>query len=252
RRNIQKVIVALLGAMDRYRAYLVPGEPAPGSERAVIEQAAARARTVLGEDEDLSATLETVVALACGDEIGSPGRTAGAERAALTEQPLEWALTVQALDHATAASRGDQVDGAIELLLWQTLAACWELPGSGAAPITAERLEGYLSKAMREAKLHTTWTEQDHEYEQQVQDLGRAALASSEVSRILEEWTRRTLVSQRSAILGQKLIQLTMPGVPDVYQGNESVDFSLVDPDNRREVDHRAHAERLDRMIEGA
>ena len=335
RRNIQKVIVALLGAMDRYRAYLVPGEPAPGSERAVIEQAAARARTVLGEDEDLSATLETVVALVCGDEIGSAGRTASAERAevmvrfaqtcgpvhakaledtafyrytrflavnevgsdpdrigvepdvlhdhaatmirtrpdtmttlsthdtkrsedvrarlaALTEQPLEWALTVQALDHATAASRGDQVDGAIELLLWQTLAACWELPGSGAAPITAERLEGYLSKAMREAKLHTTWTEQDHEYEQQVQDLGRAALASSEVSRTLEEWTRRTLVSQRSAILGQKLIQLTMPGVPDVYQGNESVDFSLVDPDNRREVDHRAHAERLDRMIEGA
>src|SRR5690625_4076289 len=153
-----------------------------------------------------------------------------ARLAALTEQPLEAAQTVQALAHATAASRAEQVDGAIELLLWQTLAACWELPGSGAAPITAERLEGYLSKAMREAKHHTTWTEQDHEYEQQVQDLGRAALASSEVSRILEEWTRRTLVSQRSAILGQKLIQLTMPGVPDGDQGHECGRFPQLDP----------------------
>ena len=335
RRNIQTVTVALLAAMDRYRAYIVPGEPAPGSERAVIEQAAARAGAELGEDEDLAATLGTVVALVCGDEIGSAGRTASAERAevivrfaqtcgpvhakaledtafyrytrllavnevgsdpdrigvepdvlhdhaaamlrtrpdamttlsthdtkrsedvrarlaALTEQPLEWALTVQALDQATAPARGDRVDGAVELLLWQTLAACWDLPGSGAAPITAERLEEFLSKAMREAKLHTTWTDQDHEYEQQVQDLGHAALQSPEVAQILEDWTRRTLVSQRATILGQKLIQLTMPGVPDVYQGNESVDFSLVDPDNRREVDHAAHAERLSRMIEGA
>ena len=335
RRNIQKVVVALLTSMDRYRAYIVPGEPAPGAERAVIEQAAARALARLGDDEDLAATLELVVALVCGDEAGSAGRSRSAERdevvvrfaqtcgpvhakgledtafyrytrflavnevgsdperigvesdvlhdhalhmvrtrpdamttlsthdtkrsedvrarlAVLTEQPLEWALVVQDLDRATSAHRGDRVDGAIELLLWQTLAACWELPGSGAAPLDADRLEGYLAKAMREAKTHTTWTEQDAEYEHEVQALGRAALESEEVAAILADWTRRTAAVQRAAILGQKLVQLTMPGVPDVYQGNESVDLSLVDPDNRREVDHAAHAARLGRMIEGA
>ena len=105
---------------------------------------------------------------------------------------------------------------------------------------------------MREAKTRTTWTEQDAEYEREVQELGRAALASEEVAAILDSWTRRTAAVQRAAILGQKLVQLTMPGVPDVYQGNESVDLSLVDPDNRREVDHAAHAARLGRMIEGA
>src|SRR5699024_3105117 len=335
RRNIQKVVLALLGAMDRYRAYIVPGEPASGAERAVIEQAAARARARLGEDEDLVTTLETVVALVCGDEVGSAGRTRSLERdevvvrfaqtcgpvhakgledtafyrytrflavnevgaapdrigveadelhdhalsmtrtrpdasttlsthdtkrsedvrarlAVLTEQPMEWALVVQDLDRATAAHRGDRVDGAIELLLWQTLAACWELPGSAAAPLSAERLEGYLLKAMREAKSRTTWTEQDPEYEQQVLTLGRTALHSPEVAEILTDWTRRTAAAQRSVILGQKLVQLTMPGVPDVYQGNESVDLSLVDPDNRRPVDHAAHATRLARMIDGA
>ena len=335
RRNIQKVVLALLGAMDRYRAYIVPGEPASGAERAVIEQAAARARARLGEDEDLVTTLETVVAMVCGDEVGSAGRTRSLERdevvvrfaqtcgpvhakgledtafyrytrflavnevgadpdrigveadelhdhalsmtrtrpdamttlsthdtkrsedvrarlAVLTEQPMEWALVVQDLDRATAAHRGDRVDGAIELLLWQTLAACWELPGSAAAPLSAERLEGYLLKAMREAKSRTTWTEQDPEYEQQVLTLGRTALHSPEVAEILTDWTRRTAAAQRSVILGQKLVQLTMPGVPDVYQGNESVDLSLVDPDNRRPVDHAAHATRLARMIDGA
>ncbi|WP_394214799.1 malto-oligosyltrehalose synthase [Brachybacterium vulturis] len=335
RRNLQKVVVALLTSMDRYRAYIVPGEPAPGSERTVIEQAAARAYRRLGEDEDLSATLDTVVALVCGDEVGSAGRTRSAERdevvvrfaqtcgpvhakgledtafyrysrfvavnevgsdpdrigvdpdqlhdhaasmlrtrpdamttlsthdtkrsedvrarlAVLTEQPLEWSVVVQDLERATAAHRGDRVDGAVELLLWQILAACWALPGAAAAPLTAERLDQYLRKAMREAKTHTTWTEPDGEYEQQVLELGRAGLASSEVDGILAEWTRRTFAAQRSAILGQKLVQLTMPGVPDVYQGNETIDFSLVDPDNRREVDHAAHRERLARMIEGA
>lgn len=335
RRHIQRAVVALLGGMDRYRAYIVPGEPAPGAERAVIEKAAARAAERLGEDEDLAATLETVVALVCGDEVGSAGRSRSAERdevvvrfaqtcgpvhakgmedtafyrytrflavnevgadpdrigvepdelhdharhmmltrpdamttlsthdtkrsedvrarlAVLTEKPMEWSILVEELERATLAHRGDRVDGATALLLWQVLAACSALPGSDAQPLTTERLDGYLLKAVREAKVHTTWTEQDEDYEQQVLELGRAALASEEVTALLADWTRRTLPVQRSAILGQKLVQLMMPGVPDVYQGNESIDLSLVDPDNRRPVDHAHHAERLARMIEGA
>lgn len=335
RRNIQKALVALLRSMDRYRAYVVPGESAPGPERAVIDHAAARAGALLGEDEDLRAALDVVVALVCGDEVGSAGRRDSVDRAeviirfaqtcgpvhakayedtafyrytrflpvnevgadpdrigvdpdtlhehavsmvrtrpdamttlsthdtkrsedvrarlaVLTELPDEWTLTVHALQRATAHARGDRVDSATELLLWQTLAGCWDLPGASAPRIDAERLDGYLTKAMREAKTHTTWTEQDAEYERQVLELGQAALASTEVDEILTAWTRRTLPLQRAAILGQKLIQLTMPGVPDVYQGNESVDLSLVDPDNRRAVDHAAIGRRLRRMIDGA
>src|SRR5699024_2100709 len=80
RRNLQRALGALLGSMDRYRAYIVPGEPAPGAEREVIEEAASRARVRLGEDEDVVSTLAIVVALVCGDEVGSAGRTRSAER----------------------------------------------------------------------------------------------------------------------------------------------------------------------------
>ncbi|EWS82940.1 maltooligosyl trehalose synthase [Brachybacterium phenoliresistens] len=335
RRMIQRVLVELLGAMDRYRAYIVPGEPAPGAQREVIEHAADRAREQLGEDEDVLAALDIVVALVCGDEVGSAGRTASADRAelivrfaqtcgpvhakaledtafyryprflpvtevgadperigvevddlhehcrtmvrtfpdtmttlsthdtkrsedvrarlaVLTEASEEWALVVLALHRATAADRGDHVDPAIELLLWQTLAATCPLPGSGAEEMTAPRLEEHLTKAMREAKVRTSWTEPDAEYEQEVLALGRAALESEEVAGILADWTRRTAAAQRAAILGQKLVQLTMPGVPDVYQGSEGVTLTLVDPDNRRPVDHAAHARTLAHLSSGA
>lgn len=335
RRNIERAIVALLSSMDRYRAYIVPGERAPKAQREVIAEAAERARTMLDGDEDANATLDLVVALACGNEVGSAGRTDTADRAefivrfaqtcgpvhakgledtafyryhrfipvnevganpdrigvepdelheycqrmlrtfpdamttlsthdtkrsedvrarlaVLTEQPEQWARTVADLHEAVLADRDDRVDGPTALLLWQILVGTWDLPGSGAAPMTVERLHGYLTKAMREAKIHTTWTQPDEEYEQAVLDLAASALASDEVAGILEDWTRRTASAQRAAILGQKLVQLTMPGVPDVYQGNETIDLSLVDPDNRRAVDHTAHAERLERMLDGA
>lgn len=335
RRNIQRAIVALLESMDRYRAYIVPGEKASRAQREVIEEAADRARPALGDDADALHTLDLVVALACGVEVGSAGRTDSPDRAefivrfaqtcgpvhakgledtafyryqrfiavnevgsdpdrigvepdelhdhcermlrtfpdamttlsthdtkrsedvrarlaVLTELPEDWAQTVRRLQDATVGTRGDRVDEATQLLLWQTLAGTWDLPGSRCARITIERLSGYLTKAMREAKVHTTWTDPDAEYESQVLSLAEAALASEEVAAVLDEWTRRTLVAQRAAILGQKLVQLAMPGVPDVYQGNETIDLSLVDPDNRRPVDHAAHAERLDRMADGA
>ena len=335
RRHLGRVIVELLAAMDRYRAYIVPGEPAPGAERIVIEQAAARAREHLGTDEDILAALEIVVALVCGDEVGSAGRTTSAERAefmvrfaqtcgpvhakaledtafyrysrflpvnevgadpdrigvepeelhehartmlrefpdsmttlsthdtkrsedvrarlaVLTELPQEWLQLIAQMQEAVQEQRTEHIDGAMELLLWQTLAGTSALPGSEAPAMNSERLEDYLRKAMREAKLHTTWTEQNPEYEEAVLQLAHAALSSPRVQELLAEWTTRTITAQRAAILGQKLVQLTMPGVPDMYQGTEVVDLSLVDPDNRRPVDHAAHAARLTRMLEGA
>src|SRR5699024_7257549 len=159
--------------------------------------------------------------------------------AVLTEQPLEWAVVVQDLQRATAAHRGDRVDGATELLLWQTLAACWELPAAATAPLTAQRLDRYLLQAVRVAKSSTTWTAPDDGCERQVLALGRASLGSPAVGGILAGGTRRTFAAQPAAALGLDL-------------GNETVDLALVDPDNRRDVDHAAHRERLTRMIAGA
>ncbi|MEA2148728.1 MAG: (1-_4)-alpha-D-glucan 1-alpha-D-glucosylmutase, partial [Solirubrobacteraceae bacterium] len=125
------------------------------------------------------------------------------------------------------------VDGAPDMqeryLVFQTLAAVW--------PIARDRLEGYLEKALREAKRNTNWVEQDHDWEARVQ---RFAAALSEHRPFLDDFepfvAEVAAAGERSA-LGQLLLKLTVPGVPDVYQGDELIDLSLVDPDNRRPVD---------------
>ncbi len=162
-----------------------------------------------------------------------------ARLAVLTEYPREWEQCVGELRSATTDLRPSLLDGGTELFWWQTLAASWTLEGTaaGAQPISAERTMAYLNKAMREAKVHTTWTSHNQAYEEAVIEFATATLTHPEVSTILNEFTARTYQSVRANVLGQKLIQLTMPGVPDVYQGCEIVDLSLVDPDNRRPVD---------------
>lgn len=162
-----------------------------------------------------------------------------ARLSAITEFPREWETCLSELRAAVADERSELVDGATELFLWQTLAAEWQLAGAAAGqrPISVERLSDYLTKAMREAKLYTGWTEPDEQYEAAVQELAAFALSSDAVAAALDTFTAVTAESVRANILGQKILQLTMPGVPDTYQGCEVVDLSLVDPDNRREVD---------------
>lgn len=172
----------------------------------------------------------------------------------LLEHPRYWEQTLNALREATAEHRSELVDGAIEMLLWQTLVGTWTLPGTlaGVAPISEVRLEQYLTKAMREAKTFTTWTQVDSDYEKAVIELARAALRSPAVHSILDEFVDTTYDSARAFILGQKLVQLTMPGIPDTYQGCEIVDLSLVDPDNRRPVDYETRARILRSTRAGA
>lgn len=157
----------------------------------------------------------------------------------LLEFPRDWEQLVADLEKYAEEPRSDLVDGATANLVWQTLAGTWRLAGTaaGAEPISAERLSGYLTKAMREAKTRTTWTEVDTDYEQAVLDLATGCLTDPSVGELLDGFTGTTCQAARAAILGRKLVQLTMPGVPDVYQGCEVVDLSLVDPDNRRPVD---------------
>ncbi|MDN5978485.1 malto-oligosyltrehalose synthase [Acidipropionibacterium jensenii] len=176
-----------------------------------------------------------------------------ARLSALLEYPTLWAKTVGELETFARRWREDEVDGATANLLWQTLVGTWRLPGTaaGAEPISPERLSGYLTKAMREAKTHTSWTEQDADYEKAVLELAAACLEDPTVSALLDEFTWHTFKAQRAAILGRKLIQLTMPGVPDSYQGCELVDLSLVDPDNRRPVDLDYREDLLGRLRPG-
>lgn len=130
---------------------------------------------------------------------------------------------------------------ALNLLAWQTLVGAW--------PISDERLADYLLKAARESKLRTTWTEPDEPFEDAVAEWPRRV--RDEIGGEIDEFVARIEAPGWSNSLSQKLVQLTMPGVPDVYQGTELWDFSLVDPDNRREVDHGLRRELLDQGVQG-
>ncbi|QCB93754.1 malto-oligosyltrehalose synthase [Cellulomonas shaoxiangyii] len=166
----------------------------------------------------------------------------------LSERPLEWSRLVEDLRRTSAPYRGALLDGRTEYLLWQTLVGTFD----GEAPIDEDRLVDYLTKAMREAKSRTAWTAPDEAYEETVLTAARRAVADPRVRELLAEWDAFTRESVRAATLGTKLVQLTVPGVADVYQGTEVPVLSLVDPDNRRPVDADALAARLARLDAGA
>jgi (1->4)-alpha-D-glucan 1-alpha-D-glucosylmutase len=104
------------------------------------------------------------------------------------------------------------------------------------------RIEAFMLKAARESQVHTSWVNPDPAYEDALQRFVRAALDTSRPNPFLEDFAAlRETVAQAGAInaLAQQLLKLTAPGVPDIYQGTELWDQSLVDPDNRRPVDYR-------------
>ncbi len=104
---------------------------------------------------------------------------------------------------------------------------------------------------MREANERTSWTAPDEAYERAVLGFARAAAANPDVRAQFDAWQRRCAPGVRAATLGTKLVQLTLPGVADVYQGCETVSISLVDPDNRRPVDVEPLAGALARLDAG-
>ncbi|TCO16556.1 (1-_4)-alpha-D-glucan 1-alpha-D-glucosylmutase [Kribbella steppae] len=165
----------------------------------------------------------------------------------LSEQPAAWSEAVREWRRLSEDHRSPLLDGSTEYLFWQTLFGTWD-----DGPIPEERMQAYLLKAIREAKRHTTWTSQDEEYEEAVSTFTTAVLADTAVLESVRRFAARQTEFVRAATLGQKLVQLTMPGVPDVYQGTELVDLSLVDPDNRRPVDYQHRIDRLRRLDDGA
>lgn len=270
-----EAVAELLAAMPVYRAYVVPGEPPPAGSVAIVEAAAAAcspdarrlARQVLYGSPEVVTRFQQACGpvmakgvedtalyrwypLACLNEVGGEPDVFGLEveefhafcaelppysmttlsthdtkrsedvRARLSVLPElaeEWAEAV------TGWSRTLSCDPRLDYLAWQNLMAAW--------PISAERLTGYLLKAAREAKTAISWVDPDPGYERRLREFAEAA-----VKLPVGEFTERIEPYAMSNSLGAKLVQLMMPGVPDVYQGNETTDFSLVDPDNRRPV----------------
>jgi (1->4)-alpha-D-glucan 1-alpha-D-glucosylmutase len=164
------------------------------------------------------------------------GEDMRARLAVLAERPARWAAQVAAWHERAVTLAGGPAatlpEPDTEYLLWQTLAGAW--------PVSADRLTEYLRKAMREAKTRTSWAAPDDGYESAVLGLGRAVLADTGPGGLAGQiagFVAGSEADARANSLGAKLVQLTMPGVPDLYQGCELGSFSLVDPDNRRPVD---------------
>jgi (1->4)-alpha-D-glucan 1-alpha-D-glucosylmutase len=159
---------------------------------------------------------------------------ARARLTALTWVPGEW----EALVRAVGLGDGIEPNDAYHVL--QTVVGAW--------PLEPRRLVVYVEKALREGKRTSSWIEPDEEAERRVQEYGRALLASAEVERFVD----RLRPLGRRIALGQLLLKLTSPGVPDLYQGDELEALALVDPDNRRPVDWARRRRLLDELREGA
>ncbi|MCV2461391.1 malto-oligosyltrehalose synthase, partial [Streptomyces sp. ICN988] len=147
--------------------------------------------------------------------------------AVLTQCPERWAdVLAQAAELARAG--GEPPDGQVAWAAWQTV--------FGLGPADEERVREALLKHVREAGLHTSWTEQDPAYEEAVARFVASGPCGAPGERIAA--LRKALEPHvRANVLGAALVHLTMPGVPDLYQGTEHEYRALVDPDNRRPVD---------------
>ena len=125
-----------------------------------------------------------------------------------------------------------------EYLLYQTLVGAWPLNGAALSAEFSERIDRYMLKAVREAKENTSWAVPNQDYESALSSFIRQLLSSP---KFLESFAA---LQQKAAFFGmlnslsQTVLKLTVPGVPDFYQGNELWQFNLVDPDNRRQVDY--------------
>lgn len=171
-----------------------------------------------------------------------------ARLAALSEMPDAWHRALarwsklnrskrRKLADARAPSRND------EYLVYQTLLGVWpfEAPDAEALAALAERLVAYMTKAVREAKVNSSWMNPDADYEAATADFVRALLAPDPGNLFLRDFMPfQQQVARVGAFnsLSQLLLRFASPGVPDLYQGSELWDFSLVDPDNRRPVDY--------------
>lgn len=178
----------------------------------------------------------------------------------LSEMPQDWRLALQRwrrinrrhkrrVDDALAPSSND------EYLLYQTLVGTWPRGPRNDASLGhyRDRIRQYMQKAVREAKVHTSWLDPHEAYESAVDDFVDRILSPSGHDAFIDDFLalhRRIARCGSYNGLSQTLLKLTAPGVPDIYQGNELWEFNLVDPDNRRPVDFERRAQMLQALAE--
>ncbi|MEA3212378.1 MAG: (1-_4)-alpha-D-glucan 1-alpha-D-glucosylmutase [Chthoniobacter sp.] len=182
-----------------------------------------------------------------------------ARLAVLSEMPREWFRAVRRW-HSATRKHLQQIDGSPapdrneEYLLYQTLLGSWPL-----APMSPQdresyiqRIQEYMVKALHEAKVNSSWTEPNVEWDKAVSEFVEKILTPRRGNRFLTDFAP---FAERIAEFGmvnsiaQVVLKLTVPGVPDIYQGQEMWDFSLVDPDNRRPVDYEARQRNLTTLL---
>lgn len=158
--------------------------------------------------------------------------------AVLSELTAEWGAFLR-----TRSARHPLPSPSLELLAWQSVIGAW--------PLTEDRLAGYLTKASKEAKLVTAHVDANTEVDEQIAAWPGQVLGDAETVAEIETFVAQIDAHGRSNSLGQKLLQIAGPGVPDVYQGTELFEYSLVDPDNRRPVEFARRRELLARIDGG-
>ena len=180
---------------------------------------------------------------------------------AISEIPELWRRSLQRWRLANrrwkcTINDAEAPDANEEYLLYQTLLGTWPIQASGdpeaaATPEYIARIQAYMGKALHEAKINTSWIQPNEEWDAAMRDFVAKILDPSPRNKFLPGFIP---VAQEIARLGainslsQTLLKLTSPGVPDIYQGNEIWDYSLVDPDNRRPVDYQLRREMLEAL----
>ena len=164
----------------------------------------------------------------------------------LSELPGAWERAITAWASRNERHKRDGwPDRNAEYLLYQTLVGAW--------PIDAARAGSFMRKAVREAKVHTSWTDPDAAYDDALDAFVAGLLADQVFVAELEAFLAGHQIIERGRVnsLAQTTLLLTCPGVPDLYQGSELWDLSLVDPDNRRPVDYEARRRLLGALADG-
>jgi (1->4)-alpha-D-glucan 1-alpha-D-glucosylmutase len=164
-----------------------------------------------------------------------------ARLAVLSEIPGAWAQAVRGWAQMNEDKKTDGMpDSNTEYFLYQTMVGAW--------PVSLERLRAVMRKSVREAKMYTSWTEVNETYEKALMDFLEALFEDQLFLKDFTSFVERLVFPGRVASLAQTLLLLTAPGVSDIYQGTETWDLSLVDPDNRRAVDFDRNAHLLQRV----
>ncbi|WP_293876357.1 MULTISPECIES: malto-oligosyltrehalose synthase [unclassified Sphingomonas] len=171
------------------------------------------------------------------------GEDVRARLAVLSTIPDAWRTRVEAWEAMSFAWNHD-VDGGDRYMLLQTIVGAW--PDAGSSDDFADRLKAWQQKALREGKLRSSWEAPDEAYEAAAAALVDSYLSDPRFVAEVTAFVAEIAPAAEANTLVQTLLRYTVPGVPDLYQGTELADLSLVDPDNRRAVDYAARAALFD------